>query len=142
MREGTDTTETLTADAAIAHIRLTVTTADPHARLQVHDQGRPATALPGAVIRTVAAAAAEAVRNSHRHAHSTTPTTIAVTLSGHQLEVVVSDDGTGFDLLTVPTDRLGIAVSIRERMSTIGGSADIDSAPGRGTRVTLRWVQQ
>ncbi|MGK9273033.1 ATP-binding protein [Williamsia muralis] len=142
MREGTDTTETLTVDAAMAHIRLTITTADPQARLKVQDQHRPAAAFPGAVIRTIAAAAAEAVRNSHRHAHSTAPTTVAVSLDSPKLTVVVADDGRGFDPQTVPADRLGITVSIRDRMSTIGGSADIDSAPGRGTRVTLRWVQQ
>ena len=142
MREGTDTTETLTVDAALAHIRLTITTADPQARLQVHDQRRPATPFPGAVIRTIAAAAAEAVRNSQRHAHGTTPTTVAVSLDSPTLTVVVADDGRGFDPQTVPADRLGITVSIRDRMATIGGSADIDSAPGRGTRGTLRWVQQ
>ena len=89
-----------------------------------------------------AAAAAEAVRNSNRHAHSTTPTTVTVSLDSPKLTVVVADDGRGFDPQTVPADRLGITVSIRDRMAAIGGSADIDSAPGRGTRVSLRWVQQ
>ena len=142
MREGTDTTETLTVDAALAHIRLTITTADPQARLKVQDQHRPPGTFSGAVIRTVAAAAAEAVRNSNRHAHSTTPTTVTVSLDSPKLTVVVADDGRGFDPQTVPADRLGITVSIRDRMAAIGGSADIDSAPGRGTRVSLRWVQQ
>lgn len=142
MRDGTDTTETLTADAAIAHIRLTVTTADPHVRLQVHPHDRPAATFPGAVIRTIAAAAAEAVRNSQRHAHSTAPTTVTVSLDSPTLTVVVADEGTGFDPQTVAADRLGITVSIGDRMSVIGGSADIDSAPGRGTRVTLQWMQR
>ena len=142
MREGTDTTETLTAEAAMAHIRLTIATADPQARLQIHEQDHPARPWPGAVIRTIAAATAEAVRNSNRHAHSTTPTTVTVFLDGPTLTVVVADEGSGFNPQTVPADRLGITVSIRDRMSVIGGSADIDSAPGRGTRVTLRWVRQ
>jgi signal transduction histidine kinase len=140
MREGTDTTETLSTDAALAHIRSVVTTADPHVRLKVDGRGRPSSPFAGAVIRTIAAAAAEAVRNSQRHAASTTPTTVTVCMEGPNLEVTITDEGAGFDPDIVPSDRLGIAVSIRDRMSQIGGSAVIDSAPGRGTRVILQWI--
>ncbi|MCK0515720.1 sensor histidine kinase [Williamsia sp. DF01-3] len=142
MREGTNTTETLPVDAAVAHLRLAITTADPHARLRVHDRGRPAIPFPGPAVRTIAAATAEAVRNSHRHANSATPTTVTVSLDDLKLQVAVSDNGIGFDPGTVPADRLGIAVSIRDRMNHIGGSAVIDSAPGHGTHVTLYWEQQ
>ncbi|MCY4668367.1 MAG: ATP-binding protein, partial [Rhodococcus sp.] len=54
------------------------------------------------------------------------------------LEVVVPDDGVGFDPSSVETHRLGITVSIRGRMRQLdGGSATIRSSPGRGTSVTL-----
>jgi len=49
----------------------------------------------------------------------------------------VRDRGCGFDPDGVPTDRQGIARSIRARMARIGGSAVIRSAPGRGTEVEL-----
>ena len=39
----------------------------------------------------------------------------------------------------VPAERLGLRVSIVERMANAGGSADIDSQPGRGTTVTVAW---
>ncbi|MGW9167739.1 sensor histidine kinase [Agromyces sp. NPDC055658] len=53
--------------------------------------------------------------------------------------IEISDNGVGFDIAAVPPVRLGLRVSIEERMSNVGGSADIDSRPGHGTNVTLAW---
>ncbi len=53
------------------------------------------------------------------------------------ISFVVSDDGSGFSLGEVPADRLGLRLSVIERMTSIGGSAMIATAPGRGTRVAL-----
>jgi hypothetical protein len=39
----------------------------------------------------------------------------------------------------VPTERLGVRVSIIERVAGAGGSARIDSTRGSGTIVTVRW---
>ena len=55
--------------------------------------------------------------------------------------VRVSDDGIGFDPLDAgpespTTEGFGL-FSIQERLSAIGGKFDIDSAPGKGTRITL-----
>ncbi|MCL5271038.1 MAG: PAS domain-containing protein [bacterium] len=62
-------------------------------------------------------------------------------LDNNQIQVVVSDDGIGFDPTAVrkaETDRtrLGL-IGICERIDSLGGLCTIDSAPGRGTRVTL-----
>jgi signal transduction histidine kinase len=51
--------------------------------------------------------------------------------------VYVRDRGRGFDPGAVPSDRQGIAQSIRARMARFGGSATIRSAPGRGAEVQL-----
>jgi PAS domain S-box-containing protein len=60
---------------------------------------------------------------------------------GH-LQVIVSDNGTGFDpTATAPPSRSGSGfglVSIRERLCFLGGKMSIDAAPGRGTRITLQ----
>jgi signal transduction histidine kinase len=56
------------------------------------------------------------------------------------LTVVVADAGRGFDVETLHSKRAGKhfgAASIQERMALIGGSAEIKSAPGQGTMVTL-----
>ena len=50
----------------------------------------------------------------------------------------VRDRGQGFDPTAVPSDRQGIAQSIRARMARYGGSVVIRSAPGEGTEVELR----
>jgi signal transduction histidine kinase len=49
----------------------------------------------------------------------------------------VRDRGRGFDPSAVPTDRQGIAQSIRGRMARYGGAVVIRSSPGEGTEVEL-----
>jgi signal transduction histidine kinase len=53
--------------------------------------------------------------------------------------VEIEDAGIGFDPATVPAHRYGLRGSIHERMATVGGRAEIASAPGAGTRVRLEW---
>jgi signal transduction histidine kinase len=51
----------------------------------------------------------------------------------------VVDDGVGFDLDAVGAHRFGLALSVLDRMAAVGGCATVESAPGRGTVVRLRW---
>ncbi|WP_164863492.1 sensor histidine kinase [Agromyces sp. LHK192] len=53
--------------------------------------------------------------------------------------IEVADNGVGFDPTSVSENRLGLRVSIVQRMVDAGGAATIDSAPGRGTTVVLCW---
>jgi signal transduction histidine kinase len=57
------------------------------------------------------------------------------------VQLVVSDEGVGFDparLASVGTSGSGLGLfSLRERLEYMGGHIEIESAPGRGTRVTL-----
>jgi len=55
------------------------------------------------------------------------------------LTVEVGDDGGGFLAQEVPTERLGLRVSIVDRVVKAGGEAEIDTQPGEGTVVTIRW---
>ena len=64
---------------------------------------------------------------------------LATRNAGSSLIATVSDAGAGFDPTEVasrPQRGLGLN-SMRERLSFIGGSVEITSAPGHGTRVTL-----
>jgi signal transduction histidine kinase len=55
---------------------------------------------------------------------------------GGNLELTVRDDGTGFD---PDASHAGSGLAhIRERMAELGGTVDIDSAPGRGTTITVK----
>ncbi len=63
---------------------------------------------------------------------------VALRRDGGRVRIVVQDEGAGFDPAVVGPGAGGFGLgSIRERMSLVGGSMEIDSAPGRGTRVTL-----
>ncbi|MBU3062142.1 hypothetical protein KO481_11470 [Nocardia sp. NEAU-G5] len=100
--------------------------------------------IPREVMIAVAGALGEAARNSLRHAGSGGRTvTRAVRLAVDEGGVIVQivDDGAGFDLTAVSVERLGVRQSILWRMRcTRGGDASVESAPGRGTTVTLRWT--
>jgi signal transduction histidine kinase len=52
--------------------------------------------------------------------------------------VVVRDRGKGFDPSVVGEDRKGLAESVHGRMTRRGGTADVTSAVGEGTKVTLK----
>ena len=55
-----------------------------------------------------------------------------------EVSLVVRDRGIGFDPEAVPADRKGLAESVRGRMTRRGGTAEVTTAPGEGTKVTLK----
>lgn len=83
----------------------------------------------------LAAAAGEAITNAAKHAESDN-ITVCVDREHGNVSVTVNDDGIGFDPLTI-TEGIGLSSSIRSRLLEIGGEADIDSRPGRGTEVVM-----
>lgn len=111
--------------------------------IQMHDDVDPLAALiPQPVVEAVARAAREAVLNAEKHAEADN-VTMVVTVRGQEdevrLQVTIVDDGIGFDPESVPGRRLGIRLSLMRRIRSVGGVALVDSAPGRGTRVTITW---
>lgn len=64
---------------------------------------------------------------------------VALTFARDGLRVQTSDHGVGFDPRTpAPTATLGMS-SMRERAESVGGSLDVRSAPGQGTRISA-WL--
>ena len=55
-----------------------------------------------------------------------------------EVSIVVRDRGQGFDPEAVPEDRKGLAESVHGRMTRRGGTAVVSSAPGEGTKVSLK----
>ncbi len=87
--------------------------------------------------RNLLLVAREAIRNAAAHAH---PTSIAVRLAfgAEDVRLEVSDNGAGFVPEAVGgSGHYGI-VGMRERMDQSGGTLDLISAPGNGTRVVAR----
>jgi len=55
-----------------------------------------------------------------------------------RLRIVVEDEGTGFDPEQKLEEKEGLGlVSVRERIQMIGGSFEVDAAPGEGTRIVI-----
>ena len=64
---------------------------------------------------------------------------MAVHLSGspNGLELTIVDDGVGFDVNAAMGKGLGL-ISMTERLEAIGGTLEIRSKPGSGTRLQVR----
>jgi signal transduction histidine kinase len=79
----------------------------------------------------------EALTNVVKHAEVNS----AVVRAGARqkgIRITIRDQGRGFDVEST-TNGYGLAHSVIQRVQEVGGSAQVWSAPGRGTRVTL-WV--
>lgn len=79
----------------------------------------------------------EALTNVARHSRATF-CGVRLARNDHGLVVEIQDDGHGFEVDPVETPaRRGIGlIGIRERTSQLGGSCQIESQPGAGTRIT------
>jgi signal transduction histidine kinase len=96
--------------------------------------------LPAAAADAIASAALQAAVNSVQHAGDGVTRWITIEeVAGAVVQVEVADDGSGFDVDAVPTERLGVRRSIIERVASAGGLAEIRTAPGSGTRIVLTW---
>jgi signal transduction histidine kinase len=93
--------------------------------------------LPRDVVLCVYRVAQEALRNAGRHAEASI-IRLSLTLRDGGLLLSVSDDGIGFyPNLQTRQPSLGHA-SMRERVDSLGGTLEIQSAPGRGTTIVAR----
>lgn len=97
--------------------------------------------LPVQAAEAVASAAVQAMVNSLQHAgDDDVARWVAIrAIRPGGIEVVIGDTGHGFAVDSLSTERLGVRVSIVERVASAGGHANIKSAPGEGTIVTIRW---
>ncbi len=80
----------------------------------------------------------ESLTNIIKHAHAS-QISVSVKQQGDRLVAVVADDGLGFDVPATMEDKgrkgLGLA-AIEERLRLLGGTLDIWSQKGSGTRLT------
>ncbi len=77
----------------------------------------------------------EAMANIARHSHAS-QVDLSLVYTDENIEVVVADNGAGFDVLSRPPG-MGLR-SIRERVESIGGIMSLESCTGKGTCLTVR----
>lgn len=84
--------------------------------------------------------AREALRNVEKHAGATS-VTVELEFSGEEIRLSVTDDGLGFSSAKNIADlarggKLGF-LGMKERAELVGGSFELRSAPGEGTRLVV-----
>ncbi|MGV8970177.1 MAG: sensor histidine kinase [Microbacteriaceae bacterium] len=121
-------------------IALSATTLDEPWEIRMREIG--SATIPSIAAEAVYSAALQAMVNSIQHAGNAASVTrwVAIRrLAPVGIEVDIGDTGSGFFLGDVPFERLGVRVSIIERVANAGGQTEIDSAIDEGTVVSIRW---
>jgi signal transduction histidine kinase len=86
----------------------------------------------------------EALANGHRHSGASR-CTVTINTQGGSMVLIVSDDGKGFDPELVLAREADVGVEgghfglrgIQDRVAMLGGTFAVQSAPGKGTRLTI-----
>jgi PAS domain S-box-containing protein len=109
-------------------------------RLKVHLAMDTVVPLPETTNILLFESVRELLLNAVKHAN-TDSAGIQLRYTDGMLQLVVSDEGVGFDPETMPTggeSNRGFGLfSIRERLQLIGGRLEIESTPGKGSRFVL-----
>jgi two-component system NarL family sensor kinase len=92
-------------------------------------------ALPQRVEAGLYRIAQEALANAVRHAEAR-HIRLALATKASEVTLTVEDDGQGFDAARIPSGRYGL-VGLNERARLLGGTLDLQSSAGEGTRVVV-----
>jgi len=113
-----------------------LTAAAGRAPLPVTVQATPADRYPAEVEATVYFCCLEAIQNACKHAGDGATLAVRVWEEGPALAFDVTDDGNGFE---AGARGLGAGfTNMEDRLCALRGSLRVESAPGRGTRVSGR----
>jgi signal transduction histidine kinase len=117
------------------------------ARLETHLQADGDWRYPPIVENHTYRIVQEASENALKYAHARTIKILAQ-LSEKSFDIQVEDNGIGFQMETnhqlkemLANKHFGL-VGMLERASLIGAEIDIDSSPGKGTWIRIRWKQK
>jgi two-component system NarL family sensor kinase len=101
-----------------------------HVKFDVAGESR---SLPLRIETSLYRIAQEALTNIVHHAQARHATVLLAMLP-HQVQLVIQDDGRGFDPNRIPKGRYGL-IGLNERVKLLGGSLKVLSNPGAGTRI-------
>ena len=98
--------------------------------------------VPAPAAEALYSASLQAMVNSLQHAGGNDDVTHWVGVNGlvgGGILIEVGDTGRGFSIADIPVERLGLRISIIDRVSNAGGDVEVDSVLGEGTAIRLRW---
>ena len=98
----------------------------------------PAKTLSQFIRRNLFLAIKEALNNAVKHSGAT-EVTVRIDLNGLRLEIVVADNGHGFDITQANQERNGLS-NMRLRTTEIGGDCQVVSRPGEGCEVRFQML--
>lgn len=88
-------------------------------------------------VDALTSALSQCLTNVHLHSGQNA-VEVVVLAAGANLAVTIIDGGTGFDVESVPEDRMGLKLSVKDRIEQCGGSVRLWSSEGQGTAVILQ----
>ena len=88
-------------------------------------------------VDALTSALSQCLTNVHLHSGQNA-VEVVVLAAGANLAVTIIDGGTGFDVESVPVDRMGLKLSVKDRIEQCGGSVRLWSSEGQGTAVMLQ----
>ncbi len=135
VRPGSDSLQSLVE--YLAHFANELFEASPtRCRLDL-PQELPARMLPPDVRHNIFLIGKEALTNVLKYAGGQ-QVLVQVKTAGRHFEMVIADDGRGFDVTATTSNgqRNGLE-NMRRRAAAVGGQLQLSSAPGQGTRVTF-----
>ncbi len=134
VRPGSDTLQSLMD--YIAHFANELYDGNPaHCRLDLPND-MPALPLPPDMRHNIFLIVKEALTNALKHAKAA-EVHVQAKLSGQTLEILVADDGKGFDPASLAEGWRNGMGNLRRRTAAMNATLDLQSAPGKGTTVTL-----
>ncbi|MEZ4870066.1 MAG: PAS domain S-box protein [Caldilineaceae bacterium] len=114
--------------------------ADSDIAIDLHIRGLLGHRLPAEVETAIFRIVQEALTNIRKHAQATHVSLLLEQRSG-EVQVIVEDNGQGFDMATVQAihgERAHLGLNgMRERTALVGGQLEVESRPGAGTTLYL-----
>lgn len=120
-------------------LRMTCKQFGEHTRAQLNLEGAQKIArLPAVVETALYRILQEALTNVEQHARAC-HVTVVLRQRGGFVQLAITDDGIGFAPDRQPAKRKGMSglglLSMRERVVSVGGTLEVQSAPGQGTTI-------
>lgn len=107
--------------------------------IEVQSMSGGAETIPADKAEALTEATLQAIDNARAHSKATKFLLTLDSPGEGIVEISLLDNGVGFRPEKIPRDRVGLRTSILARMQSVGGSAQISSDLGRGTKIVLRW---